>query len=243
MARLPYMFQSSPTPKRGCYFWSRASSLAVSRFQSSPTPRSGCYQAHEGRRVALDSPVLSSPTPRSGCYQRSSFGRRRCHRRFNPHPLREAGATSRTSPWTCIGFQSSPTPRSGCYQPGRRRPAHRFQSSPTPRSGCYVGPDLSLWSPYVRVSILTHSEKRVLPGRRRVRWQGASVSILTHSEKRVLPVRTLLRNLCLAQMMMTVGFNPHPLREAGATWRSCRRRPSGCFNPREAGATRFLSRC
>ena len=105
----PGKFQSSPTPRSGCYTTVKGRMMFTRTFQSSPTPRSGCY-----REVGPDGlsptghPLLASPTP--GC---------RLATCFNPHPLREAGATaaatrSRSRP---RAFQSSPTPRSGCYLP------------------------------------------------------------------------------------------------------------------------------
>ena len=136
-------FQSSPTPRSGCYFRIRVAYLGICyEFQSSPTPRSGCY-ATPRPKLFPEFRFQSSPTPRSGCYVLSiSF----------------VCSSSRR-------FQSSPTPRSGCYDQlavvvpqlalvsilthSEKRVlqvmpsgcpfavARLFQSSPTPRSGCY----------------------------------------------------------------------------------------------------------
>ena len=209
-------------------------------FQSSPTPRSGCYfvQRSQGVHHVLVSIlthsekwVLPGPPPGPGTG-------RRC---FNPHPLREAGAT--IPPIIMVKtpntFQSSPTPRSGCYHACRRgvasgqcfnphplreagatcmkmsaksRIASMFQSSPTPRSGCYLHEDVGKEPDSLDVSILTHSEKRVLRVGQLIGLpSGAPVSILTHSEKRVLPGRSA------DSARSSHCFNPHPLREAGAT--------------------------
>ncbi len=106
---------------------------------------------------------------------------------FNPHPLRRAGATTKTTaistrisvsiltrseervqPGWGIGttgvfwFQSSPAPKSGCNQllTATAREEYKFQSSPAPKSGCNLN-----WkersNAYGQVSILTRSEERV----------------------------------------------------------------------------------
>ena len=66
--------------------------VTVGVFQSSPTPRSGCYFFIQSRAYTT-SMFQSSPTPRSGCYTGSLMAFIRVMQGFNPHPLREAGAT------------------------------------------------------------------------------------------------------------------------------------------------------
>ena len=87
------MFQSSPAPRRGRYFfwpWLRGGS---SMFQSSPAPRRGRYRQRlkpSGNGYGFQ----SSPAPRRGRYQRKTKTLSKAHC-FNPRPRRGAGATSR----------------------------------------------------------------------------------------------------------------------------------------------------
>ena len=155
--------------------------MAVDRFQSSPTPRSGCYDLAPGDPVSiLQQRVL--PAQEGSC--------------FNPHPLREAGATS-------VG----------------RHPvsiAHRVSILTHSGSGCY----LHVWQQETGLPCFNPHPLREAGatrcGRVQLRPSSLHVSILTHSEKRVLQA--------VFQFPTSAGhhtsgssFNPHPLREAGAT--------------------------
>ncbi len=212
-------------------------------FQSPLAPRGGCNPLREfpgpfpllvsiptrpERRVqplaiigrpASFSMFQSPPAPRGGCNARWWSGAVPAGSGFNPHPPREAGATRSTS---------------GC--PSRRVPARvsiptRPERRVQPACNASLAGDMSAFQspPAPRGGCNSAAGGRAAPE--------ILVSIPTRPERRVQPARTVARRQCR-------GFNPHPPREAGATYidllaqRDSHRR--GSFNPhppREAGAT------
>ena len=131
---------------------------------------------------------------------------------FNPHPLRGAGATDRRRRQTRCGSRFNPHPLRGAGATTRITPNYCARNvSILTRSEERV----QLFMAMLRrlkgnVSILTRSEERVQPAGQLRRALGQRVSILTRSEERVQP-------LYLAVAVEIGGFNPHPLRGAGAT--------------------------
>ena len=110
-------FQSSPAPKSGCNDGiavlvsprgksfnphplrragatsaSRNKRTPVAKFQSSPAPKSGCNVSVGEGEAAEFVWFQSSPAPKSGCNLWAARYNK-YNRRFNPHPLRRAGAT------------------------------------------------------------------------------------------------------------------------------------------------------
>src|SRR3989344_3529204 len=86
-----YLFQSSPAPRSGCNFTflSLDTVIKVSILTRSEerVQRTGDVAPHSAHSFQ------SSPAPRSGCnFEWRTIPRN--HRRFNPHPLRGAGATA-----------------------------------------------------------------------------------------------------------------------------------------------------
>ena len=86
------MFQSSPAPRSGCNYLP-AIDAAERRHVSILTRSEERVQLFSHESMNANATFQSSPAPRSGCNR----CRRACHcgkTRFNPHPLRGAGATT-----------------------------------------------------------------------------------------------------------------------------------------------------
>ena len=120
-------------------------------FQSPPASRGGCNSPNE-------SPLR--PTPDG----------------FNPHPPREAGATTNppTSNVTIVEFQSPPASRGGCNYRGQRPSRCGGQGSFNPHPPREAGATAS-WpsiNPLLIVSIPTRLERRVQPAQSHRHYSG-----------------------------------------------------------------------
>ena len=184
-------------------------------------------EAHEvaGRTVEFQ----SSPGPQTGC-NHSRPSSTTLTWRFNPHPVRRPGATTKSmrGPTDVREFQSSPGPQTGCNIAPMRVPskASMFQSSPGPQTGCNeghrtVGQLVGRFNPHPvrrpgatarleeisrghRVSILTRSADRVQQASEHRRLDPPGVSILTRSADRVQPA-TLHQRLCALKFQSSPG--------------------------------------
>ena len=131
-------FQSSSSPKAGCYAIN-TSYQHYAVFQSSSSPKAGCYKSRRNTHK-LCPEFQSSSSPKAGCYPC-------CGRSTPPHHV----------------FQSSSSPKAGCYEAGsflliltdfvsiliqpegwmlcpslsHASAAGKFQSSSSPKAGCY----------------------------------------------------------------------------------------------------------
>ena len=123
------------------------------------------------------------------------------------------------------------------------RPPTEFQSSPAPKSRCY-GIYRTPRRVYRAGGFNPHRLRRA--GATLADWKETRarqrVSILTGSEEPVLRIRRCSK----PDRLSSVGFNPHRLRRAGATWSLGWVGQGGltCFNPhrlRRAGATYYRS--
>ncbi len=149
-------FQSSSSPKAGCYGRSNVRFIRVRRFQSSSSPKAGCYYVHLAK-------IRGQPC-------------------FNPHPARRLDAMQRVFRDTDgrRRFQSSSSPKAGCYVAQRRLLllALLFQSSSSPKAGCY-----SLWCAVLQPleSFNPHPARRLdaicvsrIRDRRHIKFQSSS---------------------------------------------------------------------
>jgi len=161
-------------------------------------------------------------------------------------------------------FQSSPVPKDGCNDQAARtiRGLRMFQSSPVPKDGCNCAVEELIPAP--RVSILTRPEGRVQqfdlgPAVAHLMFQSSPVpkdgcnSAASEQCKQACPVSILTRPEGRVQHLPVHsctpgwhGFNPHPSRRTGATYRAMKTlerqlvsiltRPEGRVQPLSAGA-------
>ena len=142
---LLFLFQSSPSPKTGCYAMASMFMGEAAGFQSSPGPKTGCYVLHCSLDIfhffvsILTRPedrVLRQAVQSPGGSEGVSILTRPEDRVLPAAPSRSMEAPPDPS------FQSSPGPKTGCYPAlagGSQRPAQRVESSPGPKTGCYTG--------------------------------------------------------------------------------------------------------
>src|SRR3989344_3532631 len=204
------MFQSSPAPRSGCNYLP-AIDAAERRHVSILTRSEERVQLFSHESMNANATFQSSPAPRSGCNR----CRRACHcgkTRFNPPPLRGAGATT-DARMVRVSINVSILTRS----------EERVQLV------CAVISGRAFY-----VSILTRSEERV-----QQEFQPHRLSFRCFNPHPLRGAGATSRHAGI--VLLDEGFNPHPLRGAGATGRRRRQTRCGSrFNPhplRGAGAT------
>ncbi len=140
--RRDVMFQSSSSPKAGCYV--PGVDLLVCRFTGfnpHPARRLDATCSNQGYAAAL-------------------------HECFNPHPARRLDATCMPYLRQSVHdqFQSSSSPKAGCYDYSvfTSLCQTQFQSSSSPKAGCYAR-YASMCSAVDDVSILIQPEGWMLP--------------------------------------------------------------------------------
>ena len=214
---LPFVFQSSPGPKAGCFkaglrpnpIMTQVSILTPARkpgaserkdvepdegkkFQSSPGPKAGCFIT-KGRILDCLIEFQSSPGPKAGCFE-SLLTMLIWLGSFNPHPARKPGASrpiagsAESRPGK--SFNPHPARKPGASQGLFSSPRSKkgFNPHPARKPGASdLGPCQGHCHP---VSILTRPESRVLMGDRPQPPDFTDVSILTRPESRVLPSKS-----------------------------------------------------
>ena len=155
------MFQSSSSPKAGCYLLASALISAHLPFQSSSSPKAGCYAQQRRSRLCQHVSILIQP---EGWMLLEGWCKMIWYIRFNPHPARRLDAIRfhdgvrhhhhvsiliQPEGWM-LYYKAITLPIATCFNP---HPARRldaisrlstssdalwFQSSSSPKAGCYT---------------------------------------------------------------------------------------------------------
>ena len=154
------VFQSSSSPKAGCYSYLDSYTELLLSFNPHPARRLDATLARLVIVLFFCVSILIQP---EGWMLRGKRRTRLIRSRFNPHPARRLDAThGAPRPYSIGMFQSSSSPKAGCYDIGGNTiaaglvsiliqpegwmlpttlvlstPAILFQSSSSPKAGCY----------------------------------------------------------------------------------------------------------
>ena len=135
------LFQSSSSPKAGCYPCRGRSTPPHQMFQSSSSPKAGCYASCT---IPLTKSFLfqSSSSPKAGCYG-TDCKANRLLQSFNPHPARRLDAMiAILMPFmAALCFNPHPARRLDAMllSAESKHFFNVFQSSSSPKAGCYDG--------------------------------------------------------------------------------------------------------
>ncbi len=158
------VFQSSSSPKAGCYCYGMSGAGNPDKFQSSSSPKAGCYIPHQqikkwgdgfnphpARRLDATVYTVKTGRPKTVSILIQPEGWMLLCSLFHSNTFLTVSILIQPEGWmlhpgylitrASNGFQSSSSPKAGCYfcTYDVKCIRYQFQSSSSPKAGCYLG--------------------------------------------------------------------------------------------------------